>query len=438
MRRTVLLAVLGLGISAGIVQAQLVAPLGRSGPCPPSYYVPPCQPCSPGHQYYPPGTVPGITPGTVTPGMPPVADPNVPNPNAQPFQPQVSDPFAQPTEAGGQGARTFNENFAGDFGGVFYTRFITTTTTTQRVIGFTDQVVGTNQTVTIDPQGNKVVTNTPIINRVPVIVEDQVQQTQRYKSVLAGRYQGIFLTDNDSPRPTDRVYFGYTFYSDVGPSFNPGLEQTDIQRQVFGFEKAFLNGDASLGMRLPFTQQYGPDVGANNVGDLTLLGKYAWVNNRRTGDVISTGFILTTPTGGGSAILLDGTEAPHSWLFQPWAGFIKMFDRGYVMGISNLVVPSDSRDPMLWGNSVSAGYVLYRNTGDRFISGIIPAAEIHVRTPLNHRSAEDLVFLQDQLNITGALHIRANRGTLSPAITVPVLGPRPFAVEAMCYANFVF
>ena len=433
MRRALLLAVLGIGAFSSSVNAQNVAPLYRFGPCPPAY-VPPCQPCPPGSLYYPPGTIPG----TVTPGMPPITDPNNPNANPPPNAPQVSDPFAQPTEAGGQSARTFNENFDGDFGGVFYTRNIATTVTTTRIIGYTDTVVGTNQTVTIDRQGNKVVTNTPVIAHIPVTVQDQVQQLQQYRSVLAGRYQGIFLTDNDSPRPMDRVYFGYNFYSNVGPSFNPGLGQTDVQRQIAGFEKTFLDGNASFGMRLPFVQQYGPDVGSNNVGDLTLLGKYAWVNNKKTGDIVSTGFILTTPTGGGSAILLDGSQAPHSWLFQPWAGFVKVFDRGYVMGVSNLVVPSDNRDPTIWGNSLSAGYWVYRNTGDRFINGIVPAAEIHVRTPLNHRSIDDLVYLQDQLNITGALHIRANRGVLSPAITVPVIGPRPFAVEAMCYATFVF
>jgi hypothetical protein len=430
MRRAIVFAGLTVGFACGSVQAQNVAPLGRSGSCPPAYYAPPCQPCPPGTYYYPPGTVPGMPPDP--------NNPNNPNANLPPVAPQVSDPFAQPTEAGGQAARTFNENFDGDFGGVFYNRFITTTTTTTRVVGFTDQVVGTNQTVTIDPQGNKVVTNTPIIARVPVTVQDQVQQLTKYRSVLAGRYAGIFLTDNDNPRPTDRIYFGYNFFSDVGPSYNPGLGRTDVQRQTFGFEKTALNGNASLGMRLPFIQQYGPDVGANNVGDLTLLGKYAWVNNRQTGDLVSTGFILTTPTGGGSAILLDGSVAPHSWLFQPWGGFVKVLDRAYVMGVSNLVVPSDGRDPMIWGNSLSAGYWLYRNAGDRFINGIVPAAEVHVRTPLTHRSPDDLVFLQDQLNLTAALHIRANRGVLSPAITIPVLGPRPFAVEAMCYANFVF
>ncbi len=439
MRQLVILACFSVVLGASTTQAQNVAPLWGYRPCPPAVVQPGCQPCQPGSPYYPPGTVPTIPHDPSMPPTIPNTDPTTPQVNPQPdAAPQVSDPFAQPTEAGGQSSRTFNMNFDGDFGGVFYTRTVVTTTTVPRVVGFTDRVVGTTQTVTVDQMGNKIVTNTPIVVQDPIIVEEQVQQRQVYRNILATRYQGIMVTDNDNPRPTDRVYFGYNFYSDAGTSLNPGLGNTDVQRQMVGFEKTFLNGDASFGMRLPFVQQYGPGVDSNNVGDLTLLGKYAWVNNRTTGDVVSTGFALTTPTGGGGALLLDGVEAPHSWLFQPWAGFIKVMDRAYFMGISNLVVPSSSLDPTLWGNSLAVGYWCYRNSGDRILTGIVPAAEMHVRTPLNHRDINDLVYLQDQVNVTGTVHFRMKRGILSPAVAVPLVGPRPFQVEAMCYANLVF
>src|SRR5439155_17942939 len=189
----------------------------------------------------------------------------------------------------------------------------------------------------------------------------------------------------------------------------PGIGGTDLQRQQVGFEKTFLDGDASFGMRLPFVQQYGQGISSQNVGDLTLVFKYAAFNNRQTGDIVSGGLVLTTPTGGGGAILSDGTTAPHSWLFQPWGGFVKTFDRAYVMGASNLVVPSDGRDPTLWGNSLAAGYWLYRNDSDRLLTGISPVAELHVRTPLNHRDPAGVIFLQDQVNLTTGVHFRTNR-----------------------------
>ena len=129
---------------------------------------------------------------------------------------------------------------------------------------------------------------------------------------LAARYSGVLITDNDNPRPQDRVYGGYNFYDDIGGALNTGLPRFDQQRQTVGFEKTFLGGDASFGMRLPFVQQYGGGVpGTHNVGDLSLLFKYAFLNNVETGDILSAGFVLTTPTGSGDALLVDGTHAPH-------------------------------------------------------------------------------------------------------------------------------
>ena len=53
-------------------------------------------------------------------------------------------------EAGGQPSRTFNENFDGDFGGVFYTRrIITGFTVVPRVVGFNQRVVGFNNLTTL-------------------------------------------------------------------------------------------------------------------------------------------------------------------------------------------------------------------------------------------------------------------------------------------------
>ncbi|MBM3981958.1 MAG: hypothetical protein FJ304_17130, partial [Planctomycetes bacterium] len=62
---------------------------------------------------------------------------------------RLNNPFAQPTEAGGVAAQTFNENFDGDFGGVFYKRLVTTGFTTRtRVVGFSQRVAGFNPVTT--------------------------------------------------------------------------------------------------------------------------------------------------------------------------------------------------------------------------------------------------------------------------------------------------
>ncbi len=432
--------------------------------CPPEYY-----PWSPQIPRVEPETPPAVPPKVApmppevppkTPEMPPMVPPKLPDmpplaPPPQPVPEPFTDPFAQAPDAGGQAARSFNENFDGDNIGVFYTRTIVVgleratrvIATIPRVAGTTQTVVGTCNCTVIDPvTGQRVPANRPIIITDPVIVNDPVlgqvvvAQRRTVKLPLAGRYNGVQITDNDSPRPTDRIYFGYNFFYDAGYSLNPGIGGSNIQRQMAGFEKTFLDGDASFGMRAPFIQQYGPGgFGAQNVGDLSLLFKYAFYNNRTTGDLISGGFVLTTPTGGGNDILLlDGTRAPHSVLFQPWAGFVRMYDRGYMQGITNIIVPSSDRDPTLFGHSIAWGYFLYRSPSSRFLTGITPTIEAHIRAPLNHRDRNDLIFFQDQVNMTGGLHFWFRQVRLNTAVNVPVVGPRPWAVEGMAYLNWYF
>ena len=405
----------------------------------------------------PPGDsgVPMMLPPLAPPGYTPVprGDPTIPNP----LERRLSLPSVQLTEAGGQPARTANENFDGDFGGVFYKRLVTTGFTTRpRVVGFNQRVTGftptttsnTTQVFTVDNFGRTVVTNTitntvtnvPIIANDPIVVQETVAQQRLVRLTLAARYSGVLITDNDNPRPTDRVYGGYNFYDNLGGRLNPGLGGVDLQRQTVGFEKTFLDGDASFGMRLPFVQQYGPSGvgGTNNVGDLTLIWKYAIVNDRATGNLWSAGLVLTTPTGSGDATLWDGSRAPHSVLFQPWTGFVRTFDRAYVQGVTSLVVPTDGRDPTLWNNSVAAGYYVYRNSANAWLTAVVPTAELHVRTPLTSRNPNGLAYLQDEVNVTGGVHFRFNRAVLSAAVCVPVAGPRPWSVEAMSFLNFYF
>jgi hypothetical protein len=401
--------------------------------------------------------------------VPPVAPPGytpIPRGDLGPPGPMdrvLSNPFAQATEAGGQATRTFNENFDGDFAGVFYTRRITVLTTGPQVVGTTQQVVGfnpvtttmttTTSTTTISPNARIITitnnnnttnttTNVPIIVNQPIVAQSIIAQQQLVRLTLATRYSGVLITDNDNPRPQDRVYGGYNFYDNIGRGQNPGLPQFDLQRQMVGFEKTFLDGDASFGMRLPFVQMYGggPGVsGTHDVGDLSLIGKYAIINDRNTGNLWSAGFVLTTPTGSGDAFLFDGTKAPHSVLFQPWTGFVRTFNRGYAQGITSFLVPSDHRDPTLWNNSVAVGYYIYQNNDNRWLNAVVPTVEVHVRTPLSKRDPNGSVFLQDQVNLTGGVHFRLfNRATFSPAVCVPVVGPRPWNLEAMAFLNWYY
>jgi len=340
----------------------------------------------------------------------------------------LTTPFATGTEGGGLQGRSFNESFDGDFGGVFYCRNVIAGSILVR------QQIGTRQEVRIIPIGDgqtrRVVVTVPVFGNVPV------PNVREALVPVPGRYSGITITDNDSPRPTDRLYFNYGYYDGIGSQMNPGIGNITQNRPMIGFEKTFLDGNASVGMRLPFIQLNGPPgASADSVGDLSILTKYAFVNDPN-GNVASTGLIVTVPTAPRGGLLCDGTPIPHSVLFQPWAGFVQVFDRAYVQGITALIVPTDPRDITVFANSLGVGYWLYRADGDRMLTGIIPVAEVHVRTPLNHRDPNGVVFLQDQVNLTGGLHLRFPRATPGGAICVPTIAPRPWNVEAI--ANFTY
>src|SRR5262245_48418169 len=103
------------------------------------------------------------------------------------------------------------------------------------------------------------------------------------------------ISDNDSPRPTDRVFLTYNYFDRVAV----GDGNVGLHREVIGFEKTFLSGDASFEMRLPFLQATSGSnftgFTDNQVADLTLVSKFALINNRDTGNVLSTGLALTVP-----------------------------------------------------------------------------------------------------------------------------------------------
>ncbi len=66
------------------------------------------------------------------------------------------------------------------------------------------------------------------------------------------------VSENQSPRPQDRVFFTFDYFSNVNGALNLklGAPVSDIlvNRYVFGFEKTFDNGNASIGVRVPLDQ----------------------------------------------------------------------------------------------------------------------------------------------------------------------------------------
>jgi hypothetical protein len=251
---------------------------------------------------------------------------------------------------------------------------------------------------------------------------------------------GFKISENESARPVDRVFFDYNYYSNVDRVISgPGVGQANFQREMLGFEKTFAGGDASFGMRLPFRQLNGDQgVEDRHLDDVSLIFKYALVNDRTTGNVFSAGMVLTLPTG--DALQIDGESSINSTVFQPYVGYIYHMGDFYLQGFTAFAVPTDARDVTLFFNSVSLGYHLYRRNGpESWLTGIIPVAELHLNTPLNHRGLESTpIGFSDSLNFTGGAYFQFRRATLGLAVCTPLTGPRPYDYEVATNLSFRF
>jgi hypothetical protein len=86
-------------------------------------------------------------------------------------------------------------------------------------------------------------------------------------------------------------------------------------------------------------------------------------------------------------------------------------------------------------NDLAIGYFLYQRERQGGLTAVVPAFEVHINTPLNHRgvlSTTDPAGNPDMVDFTGGVHFEYNdRSSLGIAFAVPVSGPRPFDFEIL-------
>jgi hypothetical protein len=348
--------------------------------------------------------MPGAPGAPGTPGTP--GTPETPGTGQQ-----GADLQAQAPEAGGQPPASFSPGMFGDLLGVQNRRVVVVPAAVTRNPRLLNQfrILGGNTAVVIAPQVARSASK---------------------------------ITENESPRPTDRCYFAYNYYNDVqGLLANRDLPHTDAHRETIGFERTFLNGDASFGMRLPFLELSGrgSDFEDSQIQDLDFVFKYALLNNRDNGDVLSAGMVVTAPTG--RSLLVQGQSSIHPFLFQPFVGSI--FHLGedlFVQGFSSLQVPTDMRDVTVLYNSLALGYQAFRNCeDDAILRGVTPQVELHLNTPLSRRGLERApIGFADSLDLTGGVFFQLNRAVLGAALCVPLTGPKPYEFEGAVTLNVHF
>ena len=155
------------------------------------------------------------------------------------------------------------------------------------------------------------------------------------------------VSDNDGPRPSDRVFYSYNQYVNVNGSVNPpGTPEITFRRQIVGLE-TMIGDDASIGARLPFLQMAGsPELTDREVGDITIVGKYAFINDPWTGNVATLGLSVTLPTGGRGGLIGsvgDGADGAACGL-RPAMGRRRVEQRRRLCSGNHLAAAADGPD----------------------------------------------------------------------------------------------
>jgi hypothetical protein len=244
--------------------------------------------------------------------------------------------------------------------------------------------------------------------------------------------RGAFkIAENESPIPQDRIWLSYNYYNNVS-------KVADVHREIAAFEKVFFGGDMSLGVRLPYFQLDGPgNFSDQELDDLSLIAKAALWRESDCLTTLSTGIVVTAPTG--PAGVTPSGQRIHPTLLQPFLGWLWDADNLYLIGFSACMFPTDSRDVTLMFNDLGVGYWLYRSRGDNVLAGIVPTCEVHVNTPLSDRGRNDPNRYADSVNLTSGCHwIFRSGSSLGAAIGVPLTGPKLFDFEAIVHFNWRF
>jgi len=404
----------------------------------------------------PPSVAPQPLPKSPDSTTPQTKD-DLPQPKIEPAEPRF-EPLVS-AALGDNSFATSAPQMIGDFGG----------TTIRRTILVPVTVTKTNfEILDINSPNQQSVPSATVVNsveRTTILVPVSVT------SPLASRTgSGFKIADNASPLPTDRVYFSFNYFDSLngtggstpggtfnspividpqGSPFGSGLFSTttvpgviapnprlNLNREIFGLEKTFWDGNASAEVRVPIYQSQGSFGGGfqgDGLGDITAIVKFALINNSE-GNVLSVGLATTFPTGP-SIQTFQGNI--NSVLLQPFAGYIVNFGDAFIQGFSSVVAPTESKDIALAFNDIGAGYRLYRGDSGSLVSYITPVGEAHVTTPLESRNANTAIWVPDIVSFTGGVHIGLGERTrLSLAANLPVTGPQPYDAEYMAQINF--
>ena len=279
-------------------------------------------------------------------------------------------------------------------------------------------------------------------------------RTARSIAGVVPAVRGFKIADNQTPRPTDRVFGNFNYYDNVNRSLNERLgapiQNMIVYRQVYGFEKTFFDQWASIGVREPInslniqsSRQF-PGLGGTSTafGNLNVFTKVIlWQD--KVGNLISGGLAIDIPTGPNSFAGFPTILGKNVTDIQPYLGYI--FTNGgnwFVQGFSSIAVPTDSALPTMIFVDAAMGYYAYRNiAAGSFLTAVVPTFETHLNIPLNHNllNYSDTYGTPTVVDLTFGLNTEfSRRSILTLGYALPVTGPAPFSGEFILMFNWRF
>jgi hypothetical protein len=290
----------------------------------------------------------------------------------------------------------------------------------------------------------------PIPPGRPVPGSSPFSKLNRSVNAIVPAVRGFKIADNQSPRPMDRIFVDFNYYDNVNSALNRRLNapisNMQAYHELFGFEKTFFDGNASLGLRVPLNSlsvdSGFPSLGGFHTaaGNLAVFGKYVLYQDDG-GNLLSAGLSIDTPTGPASFAGYPVRFAQNAVGIQPFLGYILKQDNWFLQGFGSIDVPTVSSMPTMMYLDAGIGYILYRTQEQRLLTAIVPTYELHMNIPLNHSgySITDLYGVPPVLDMTFGVNFGLfNTSYLTAAYVVPVTGPQPFSGEFALQFNFLF
>lgn len=233
---------------------------------------------------------------------------------------------------------------------------------------------------------------------------------------IAGGDRRFKLTENNSPFPMNRVFFNYNHFHNALTNIQG--DSQDLNRYLFGVERAFSQGLYSVELRVPFAGTMDATQDLGSAADATVeFGNMAVALKgllyRDSTRALSGGMGMIFPTGSDAPLLSGGSELltfdNGSINLQPFLGYFAAPSERWFHQFfcqldfdttgNDVIIPAGSQllvdsfgpgitrtlqDQTLLMLDYSYGYWLHKNPQARYVHAVAGMVELHYTTTLQN------------------------------------------------------